>query len=92
MFGVIIIPDAVYNELTTGSFEVSADKVDSILITTAATINTDAIEFAVENNIDIVFLDFNKNPYGRVWHSKLGSTTLIRRRQLEAEASAYVIG
>ena|SRR3989304_1858844 len=92
LFGVIIIPDAVYNELTTGSFEVSADKVDSILITTAATITTDAIEFAVENNIDIVFLDFNKNPYGRVWHSKLGSTTLIRRRQLEAEASAYVIG
>lgn len=70
------------------SFEVSADKVDSILITTSATITTDAIEFAVENNIDIVFLDFNGNPYGRVWHSKLGSTTLIRRRQLEAEASA----
>jgi CRISPR-associated protein Cas1 len=69
------------------SFEVSADKVDSILITTSATITTDAIEFAVENNIDIVFLDFNGNPYGRVWHSKLGSTTLIRRRQLEAEAS-----
>lgn len=69
------------------SFEVSADKVDSILITTSATITTDAIEFAIENNIDIVFLDFNGNPYGRVWHSKLGSTTLIRRRQLEAEAS-----
>jgi CRISPR-associated protein Cas1 len=69
------------------SFEVSADKVDSILITTSATITTDAIEFAVENNIDIVFLDFNGNPYGRVWHSKLGSTTLIRRKQLEAEAT-----
>ncbi len=69
------------------SFEVSADKVDSILITTSATITTDAIEFAVENNIDIVFLDYFGNPYGRVWHSKLGSTTLIRRRQLEAEAS-----
>lgn len=69
------------------SFEVSADKVDSILITTSATISTDAIEFAIENNIDIVFLDFHGNPFGRVWHSKLGSTTLIRRRQLEAEAS-----
>ena len=69
------------------TFEVSADKVDSILITTSATISTDAIEFAVENNIDIVFLDFHGNPFGRVWHSKLGSTTLIRRRQLEAEAS-----
>ena len=70
------------------SFEVSADKVDSILITTSATITTDAIEFAVENNIDIVFLNYFGDPYGRVWHSKLGSTTLIRRRQLEAEASS----
>lgn len=70
------------------SFKVSADKVDSILIATSATITTDAIEFAVQNNIDIVFLDFNGNPYGRVWHSRLGSTTLIRRRQLEAESSA----
>jgi len=64
-------------------FEVSVNKVDSILITTSAYISTDAIKFAVENNIDLVFLDFHGNPYGRVWHSKLGSTTLIRRRQLE---------
>jgi CRISPR-associated protein Cas1 len=64
-------------------FEVSANKIDNILITTSAYISTDAIKFAVENNIDIVFLDFYGNPYGRVWHSKLGSTTLIRRRQLE---------
>jgi CRISPR-associated protein Cas1 len=64
-------------------FEVSAKKVDSILITTAAYLSTDAIKFAIDNNIDIVFLDYFGNPYGRVWHSKLGSTTLIRRRQLE---------
>lgn len=64
-------------------FEVSANKVESIFITTSAYISTDAIKFAVEKNIDIVFLDFYGNPYVRVWHSKLGSTTLIRRRQLE---------
>ena len=64
-------------------FEVSVNKIDSILITTSAYISTDAIKFAVENNIDIVFLDYHGDPYGRVWHSKLGSTTLIRRRQLE---------
>ena len=64
-------------------FEVSVNKVDSILIATSAYISTDAIKFAVENNIEIVFIDHNGNPYGRVWHSKLGSTTLIRRRQLE---------
>lgn len=64
-------------------FEVSEKKVDSILITTSATITTDAIKFAVESNIDIVFLDNFGDPYGRVWHSKLGSTTYIRRKQLE---------
>jgi len=65
------------------SFEVAVGKVTSILITTAAYITTDAIKLAVDNNIDIVFLDAHGEPYGRVWHPKLGSTTLIRRRQLE---------
>ncbi|RZB29557.1 MAG: CRISP-associated protein Cas1 [Candidatus Argoarchaeum ethanivorans] len=64
--------------------EVSVGRVESILITTSAAITTDAIQFAVENNIDIVFLDCFGDPFGRVWHSKLGSTVLIRRRQLEA--------
>jgi len=65
------------------SLEVSAGKVSSILIATSAYITTDAIKLALDNNIDIVFLDSFGDPYGRVWHPKLGSTTLIRRRQLE---------
>jgi CRISPR-associated protein Cas1 len=64
-------------------FEVSVKKVESIMITTSAAISTDAIKFAMDNNIDIIFLDEFGNPYGRVWHPKLGSTTLIRRKQLE---------
>ena len=65
------------------SLEVAAGKVSSILIATSAYITTDAIKLALDNNIDIVFLDSFGDPYGRVWHPKLGSTTLIRRRQLE---------
>jgi len=53
------------------------------MITTAAYITTDAIKLAMDHNIDIIFLDEFGDPFGRVWHSKLGSTTLIRRRQLE---------
>ncbi len=64
-------------------YEISSKKVSSILISTAAYITTDAIKLAMDNNIDIVFVDDFGDPYGRVWHSKLGSTTLIRRRQLE---------
>lgn len=70
------------------SFEVAASKVNCILITTSAYITTDAIKLAVDNNIDIVFLDSYGDPYGRVWHPKLGSTTMIRRRQLEIYDSA----
>lgn len=65
------------------TFEVSVKKVSSIMITTAAYITTDAIKLAIDHNIDIIFLDEFGDPFGRVWHSKLGSTTLIRRRQLE---------
>lgn len=64
-------------------FEISCKKVSSILISTAAYVTTDAIKMAMENNIDIVFIDDFGDPYGRVWHPKLGSTTLIRRKQLE---------
>jgi CRISPR-associated protein Cas1 len=64
-------------------FEISAKKVSSILITTAAYITTDSIKLAIDNNIDIIFMDNFGEPFGRVWHPKLGSTTLIRRRQLE---------
>ncbi len=68
-------------------FEISVKKVSSILITTAAYITTDAIKMAMENNIDVIFLDEFGEPYGRVWHSRIGSTTLIRRRQIEIAES-----
>ena len=41
-----------------------------------------------KKDIDIIFMDEFGDPFGRVWHSKIGSTTLIRRRQLEI---AYTI-
>lgn len=68
-------------------FEVSARKVESIMITTSAYLSTDALKMATENNIDVIFLDEFGDPYGRVWHSKLGSTVLIRRKQLEISST-----
>ena len=63
--------------------EISAKKVQSLLITTAVLISTDAILLAHENNIDIIFMDQHGNPFSRVWHSRFGSTTYLRRKQLE---------
>lgn len=62
----------------------AAQKVTSIIMTTSGTLSTDAIQLAFQNNIDIIFADSSGFPRGRVWHSKLGSTTKIRKRQLEA--------
>jgi len=64
--------------------QVAAHKVKSIWLSTGTALSSDAVKLAVQNNIDIVFLENNGTPIGRVWHTKLGSTTLIRKKQLEA--------
>ncbi|RLD55828.1 MAG: CRISPR-associated endonuclease Cas1 [Bacteroidetes bacterium] len=63
---------------------VASQKVTSIHLSKGAAISTDAIILAVKNNIDIVVFEYDGTPIGRFWHSKLGSTTKIRKRQLEA--------
>lgn len=68
---------------------VSAHKVASLLIATGATLSTDAIQLAAAHAIDIVCLDTYGDPYGRVWQPRLGGTTAIRRRQLEAAAGPH---
>ncbi|MDD4526523.1 MAG: CRISPR-associated endonuclease Cas1 [Candidatus Margulisbacteria bacterium] len=81
-----------YLHVKDGCFEVKVDetkaqfsvkKISSIHIATKASLSTDAIKLALDNNIDIVFLDDYKGAYARVWFPKIGSTVKIRRRQLE---------
>lgn len=76
--------------------EISARKVEKLLITTSTAMSTDAIELAVENNIDIVFLKSTGRPFGRVWHSKMGSISTIRRKQLtlqeDTQGTKLVLG
>jgi CRISPR-associated protein Cas1 len=65
-------------------FDISPLKVESIIISNQAMISSQAVVQALEHNIDIVFLDSYGDPLGRIWFSKMGSTALIRRKQLEA--------
>lgn len=62
----------------------SSKKLSSIILGQGVALSTDAIKLAVTNNIDIIFSEYDGFPIGRVWHSKLGSTTRIRKKQLEA--------
>ncbi|NRB65314.1 MAG: CRISPR-associated endonuclease Cas1 [Saprospiraceae bacterium] len=64
--------------------QLAAHKIKSIWVSNGVAISANAVKLAMEHNIDIVFLEANGNPYGRVWHSKLGSTTRIRKEQLKA--------
>lgn len=69
----------------------AAKKVKNILLPKAAAISTDAIFLALKFNVDIVFVDYNGKPAGRVWHCKLGSTTKIRKQQLEASLGTVAV-
>ena len=62
----------------------ASQKVKTILLSKGAAISTDAIILAVKNNIDILVFEYDGMPIGRFWHSRPGSTSKIRKKQLEA--------
>jgi len=62
----------------------SAKKLESIILSEGTALSSDAVKLAIMNNIDIVFINWDGRPLGRIWHSKLGSTSLIRKEQLKS--------
>ena len=67
--------------------KIAPAKIKSILLGKGITLSTDAVNLALTFNIDILFLEFDGTPYGRIWFSKLGSTTKIRKQQLIASVT-----
>ena len=62
----------------------ASQKVTSILMSKGSAISTDAVILAMKNNIDIIVFERDGMPVGRFWHSRPGSTSKIRKQQLEA--------
>lgn len=62
----------------------ASQKVKTILLSKGAAISTDAIILAMKNNIDVIVFEYDGMPIGRFWHSKPGSTSRIRKQQLDA--------
>ena len=62
----------------------ASQKVTSILMSKGAAISTDAVILAMKNDIDIIVFEHDGVPVGRFWHSKPGSTSRIRKQQLDA--------
>ena len=61
--------------------------IDSIQISSGAQITSDAVLLAVENEIEIIFVDRQGNPMGRLWSPRYGSVSSIRKGQLNFTAS-----
>lgn len=79
MFEIRVKKDGTYSKHL-----YSSKKVKTLVISQGAAISSDAVKLAIVNNIDILFIERNGYPLGRVWHSKLGSTSKIRKAQLKA--------
>lgn len=62
----------------------ASQKVTSILMSKGSAISTDAVILAMKNNIDILVFEHDGMPVGRFWHSRPGSTSKIRKQQLDA--------
>lgn len=74
--------------------EHSVDKIEQIKIISPSSISSEAVRLAVNNNIDIVFLNKFGEPYARVYPCKLGGTTLTRKEQARAylnEKGSYLV-
>lgn len=65
-----------------GRQRVPVTGINSIQISRGAQITSDAVLLAVENEIEVMFMDRAGNPIGRVWSPKYGSVSTIRKGQL----------
>ena len=65
-----------------GKQRIPDEGIKSIHIGKGAQITSDAVLLAIENEIEILFLDKTGNPIGRVWSPRYGSISTIRKGQL----------
>lgn len=65
-----------------GQQRIPSDGISSIQISRGAQITSDAVLLAIEREIEVLFMDKSGNPIGRIWSSKYGSVSSIRKGQL----------
>ena len=68
---------------TDGKQTLDPSKIKTISISKGASISSDAALLAIDNNVEVLFVDGIGKPQGRLWSVKYGSVSDIRRKQLE---------
>lgn len=74
-----------------GIQRIPAFGIKSIQISRGAQITSDAVMLAVENEIDIIFMDKAGKPVARIWSPKYGSISTIRKGQIAFTFSKYAV-
>jgi len=70
-----------------GKQRIPVQGIASIQISKGAQITSDAVLLAIENEIEILFLNNAGEPIGRVWSPKYGSVSTIRKGQVNFSLS-----
>jgi len=63
----------------------------SIYISRGAQISSDAVLLAIDNEVEVLFMDNSGEPAGRIWSNSYGSISTIRKGQLEFTQSEKAI-
>ena len=65
--------------------------IRGIFISRGAQISSDAVLLAIENEIEVMFMDKSGSPAGRIWSNRYGSISTIRKGQLEFSNSKNAV-
>ena len=63
----------------------------SIFISRGAQISSDAVMLAIENEIEVLFMNNSGEPLGRIWSNRYGSISTIRKGQIEFSQSKNAV-
>jgi CRISPR-associated protein Cas1 len=74
-----------------GKQRIPPDGLKSITISKGASITSDAVIMAIENEIEVLFVNNSGTPVGRIWSPKYGSVSTIRRGQLDFSLSKEAV-
>ncbi len=74
-----------------GKQTIPLETLKTISISKGAKISSDAALLAIENEIEILFVDNSGTPQGRLWSVKYGSVSTIRHKQLDFSLSKNAI-
>lgn len=74
-----------------GRQRIPSQGITSIQVGKGAVITSDAILLAIENEIDVMFMDRTGKPMGRIWSPKFGSISTIRKGQINFSFSQKAV-